>query len=272
LHQHDDTHGDHDHPASDDHCWYRGGAFRDELTSHLPFSILSVTLGLMLAGVICFFADDNVLAGAADVAAGLHQHDPDDAHAGHDHSHDHNHTNISAFLVLFHLFHPAHMLFSAAATAAMFFRYDRSITKAALIGFSGAVIVCGISDIIMPYLSAKIMGKTLELHLCIREHPMVVIPFAAIGVGLGILAAAGGTVKSTIFSHSLHVATSTMASIFYLIGPFGRLEWIHNIGTVFFYITLAVVIPCCLSDIVYPLMFNRDARDEYSRTGHDHPH
>jgi hypothetical protein len=63
-----------------------------------------------------------------------------------------------------------------------------------------------------------------------------------------------------------------MASIFYLIGPFGRFEWINELGWVFLFICVAVMIPCCLSDIVYPLLFTRKAREEYSRHGHQHPH
>jgi hypothetical protein len=70
----------------------------------------------------------------------------------------------------------------------------------------------------------------------------------------------------------MHVFVSTMASIFYLIGPFGRFEWIHELGWVFLFICVAVMIPCCLSDIVYPLLFTRKAREEYSRHGHQHPH
>ncbi|MCH8965131.1 MAG: hypothetical protein IIB58_09235 [Planctomycetes bacterium] len=164
------------------------------------------------------------------------------------------------------------MLFSAAATAAMFMRHEKNWGKAALVGFTGAVIVCGISDIVMPQCSLLVMGKSLPWHVCVLEHPMLVFPFAGIGVIIGVLAAAGGTSQSTIFSHSMHVFVSTMASIFYLIGPFGRFEWIHELGWVFLFICVAVMIPCCLSDIVYPLLFTRKAREEYSRHGHQHPH
>jgi hypothetical protein len=176
------------------------------------------------------------------------------------------------FRFLFHLFHPAHMLFSAAATALMFMRYDRSWIKAAIVGLSGAVVVCGISDIVMPHCSALIMNRDLPWHVCVIEHPMLVLPFAVIGVIVGLLAAAGGTLQSTIFSHSMHVFASTMASIFYLIAAFGRFEWISQLGMVFMFICLAVVIPCCLSDIVYPLLFTPKARKAYSQSGHVHPH
>lgn len=264
MHRHD-RHSDAPQ-AEAGRCWYKDGRFIHELTSHLPFSILSVTIGLMLAGVICFLADST--PASVQDAVVSHAHDPDDS--GHNHAHDE--PSLRGFLMLFHLFHPAHMLFSAAATAAMFMRYDRNWVKSVVIGLSGAIVVCGISDIIMPHCSALIMNKQLSWHICVLEHPMLVFPFAGFGVTLGILAAAGGSIQSTIFSHSMHVFVSTMASIFYLIGAFGLFEWVQQLGLVFLFICLAVVIPCCLSDIVYPLLFARKAREEYSESGHIHPH
>lgn len=40
----------------------------------------------------------------------------------------------------------------------------------------------------------------------------------------------------------------------------------------FLLIWVAVMILCCLSEIVYPLLLTRKARKEYSRHGHQHPH
>ena len=219
-----------------------------ELREHVPFSVSAVAIGLIAAGAICILGPATVSNDGTTASA----RDPAD--------------------LFFHLFHPAHMLFSAAATAAMFMRHEKNWGKAALVGFTGAVIVCGISDIVMPQCSIMLMGKSLPWHICVLEHPMLVLPFAGIGVIVGVLAAAGGTSQSTIFSHSMHVFVSTMASIFYLIGPFGRFEWIHELGWVFLFICVAVMIPCCLSDIVYPLLFTRKAREEYSLHGHQHPH
>jgi len=44
-----------------------------------------------------------------------------------------------------------------------------------------------------------------------------------------------------------------MASILYLVS-YGLTDWIHVIGAVFVLIILAVIIPCCFGDIVFPLM------------------
>jgi uncharacterized membrane protein len=194
----------------------------EELQEHLPYTILSVSVGVAILGILTFMAE---LLGASMVKP----------------SHE-----------LFHVFHPLHMLFSAAATTAMFWRHERKLLKAAIIGFVGAVGVCGISDIFIPYLSGLLLKVEMELHICIIKHPLMVLPFTVTGICLGLIVSAE-THKSTVFSHTGHVLVSSMASILYLVA-FGLTDWIHVIGMVFFYIVLAVVVPCCTSDIIFPLL------------------
>jgi len=213
-----------------------------ELVAHLPFSVSSVAIGLTFAGLICY------LAPAAATASGDH-------HGG-------------GVYTLFHLFHPMHMFFSAAATTAMFWRYDRSPYKAVIIGLIGAVGVCGVSDIVFPQLSLAIMGKSTPWHICIVQNPSLVLPFAAMGVIVG-LSSAGGVSRSTLFSHSLHVLASTAASIFYLVAGMKPLEWVDDLGHTFIFVIVAVMVPCCLSDIVFPLLMSKNARDK-ARLAHAH--
>ncbi len=196
-----------------------------ELRHHLPFSILSVCLGLMVVGTLNFIA--NIF----------------------------NIENTSASSIsLFHVFHPVHLLFSATATTAMFWQHERKVLKAITVGFIGSVVVCGASDIIIPFVSGTILGAQMHFHLCIVEHSALVLPFVVLGILAGFLAP--GTLEKqegVIFSHSLHVFTSSIASILYLIG-FGLTDWISRIGAVLVYSVIAVIIPCCTSDIIFPLM------------------
>ena len=215
-----------------------------ELREHLPFSVSAAAIGLIAAGAICILG-----LGAEREATGDHDHDP--------------------ARLFFHLFHPAHMLFSAAATTAMFHRFERKIIKAVIVGLIGAIGVCGVSDIVMPHLSLVILGVQTPWHICVYEHPNLVLPFAAIGVAMGI-AAAGSVVQSTIITHSLHVFASTMASIFYMVGPLGLTAWIDDLGRVFVFVVLAVMAPCCVSDIAFPTLMSRPARDRYSCEPHRH--
>ena len=263
-----------------------------ELVAHAPFSVSSVAIGLVLAGMVCILtprasdpAGDQAgptglgeahrrLDGEQARSPAVDRGHYDDAPGAGQATHGHDVFARS----LFHLFHPVHMFFSAAATTAMFWRYERRLFKASIIGIVGAVGVCGISDIIMPFASQFLLVKLgtlqaahpLHLHICLIESPALVLPFAAIGVAVG-LSAAVAVERSTLFSHSLHVFSSTMASIFYLIGPFGRTAWIDGLGWAFLLVVLAVMLPCCASDIVFPLALARPGRQRYALGGH-HAH
>ena len=61
-----------------------------------------------------------------------------------------------------------------------------------------------------------------------------------------------------------------MASIFYMVGPLGVVAWIGQIGTVFIFVVLAVTVPCCLSDIVFPLLMSKPSREKYLDEPHVH--
>jgi len=196
----------------------------DELREHLPYSIFSVAIGMMFLGILTFISG---IFGTGDIS------DPSKE--------------------LFHIFHPVHLLFSATATTAMFWRHDKGFVKAIVIGFIGSIGICGISDIFIPYLSGILLGVKMKLHICIIEHPSLILPFLITGIFAGFIVP-DTTHKSTIFSHTAHVLVSSMASILYLIG-FGLTEWVHVAGMVFVYMLLAVILPCCTSDIIFPLIF-----------------
>lgn len=268
MHQHDE------HPHGEG-LPTRHGALVQELVDHLPFSVSAVAIGLTIAGIICFLTPPQ--GPAPQPGLTLDQPAPADAH-GHggesvpidEHEHgdaEHEHRHDNPFQPLFHVFHPAHMLFSAAATTAMFWRYERRVIKALVIGLIGAIGICGLSDIVMPQLSLGMLGKRTPWHVCVYEHPSMVLSFAAVGVMVG-LAASAGVHRSTFFSHSLHVFCSTMASTFYLIGPLGQLAWIDDVGVVFLFIIVAVMVPCCLSDIVFPLFLAQGAKRRYNLDEH----
>ena len=67
----------HDHSDDKDHCYFKGRPMSHELFSHLPFSVLSVTAGLIFAGLICFMVPDALVEKAGAV---IHAHD----HGSHD--------------------------------------------------------------------------------------------------------------------------------------------------------------------------------------------
>lgn len=165
---------------------------------------------------------------------------------------------------LFHVFHPVHVLFSATATTAMFWRHERRLFKAIIIGLIGSLVICGFSDIFIPFLGGTIVGIEMEFHWCLIVHPMTIVPFAIFGVLLGLVSTDVIHGRgSTIFSHSSHVFISTMATMLYLMA-FGFTEWIPHIAETFLIIFLGVMIPCCISDIIFPLLMSKstDTMDE----------
>ena len=200
-----------------------------ELREHLPYSIFSVASGMIILGLLTFGSE---IFGAKNISVPSRG--------------------------LFHIFHPVHLLFSATATTAMFWRHEKKIFKAIIIGFIGAVGICGISDIFIPYIAGFLLGVKMHLHICIIEHPGLILPFVIAGIFTGLIVP-NATQKSTIFSHTAHILISSIASILYLIS-FGLVDWIHVAGMVFIYMVLAVIIPCCASDIVFPLLLTKKTK------------
>ncbi len=253
-----------------------------ELLSHLPFSIFSTVGGMALVAILTFVGKPFYEA-----AEGPHPHPAEPAHVeahpeaeagpesdepagAHDHDHDHAAGGLAGAMGdLFHIFHPAHMLFSATATTAMFWRYERRLLKACIVGFLGAIVVCGVSDVLIPYLSGLLLGAEMDVHICILQHPGLVLPFAVVGIIAGLLSAEH-IGRATFFSHTAHVLTSSTASLLYLVS-FGLQDWIDLAGLVFIFVVLAVMIPCCASDIVFPLLaVTRE--DEPAPHAHAHAH
>jgi hypothetical protein len=154
----------------------------------------------------------------------------------------------------FHVLHPLHVCLSAITTTAVFWRAERRLLRTILVGGFGSVIPCGLSDYIVPFVGGRVLGQAMELHICLLEHPMVVLPFLVLGIVAGFLLEqplSGGSV----FSHGAHVFVSSLAALVYLVS-YGFTGWLTDITLVFpvlFVVVMAVWVPCCMSDIVIPV-------------------
>ena len=255
-----------------------------ELGDHLPFTIFFTAAGIILAALLTY---GSIIAGAHEPKHGhpTAYHHEVEQREGHEAGKDTQDESgregekeratvfIVASHMIFHIFHPVHLLLSAMATTAMFFRFERRVWKAVLTGFIGAVGVCSLSDIFMPYLCGNLLEvKEMRFHWCLIEHPQMVLPFVALGIVSGLLAA-GVVARSTIISHSAHVFVSSTASLFYLIS-FGVPGWYgeDRLPLVFAIVILCVTIPCCLSDIIFPLLVAREEGELPHLHAHEHPH
>ena len=148
----------------------------------------------------------------------------------------------------FHILHPLHILVSSIVTAGIFYKYKKSFIQALLIGVTGAIIIGSISDIIFPYLGGIIFNLNTEFNLPIINKTTLILSTAILGSILGI------SFKITKFPHFIHVFLSIFASLFYLLAFSKTFEIIYFAGA-FFVVFIAVIIPCCLSDIIFPFLF-----------------
>jgi len=157
-------------------------------------------------------------------------------------------SNISN--TIFYTLHPLHVLLSALVTTSMYMRYRKGkIWVAILIGWTGAIGIATISDAMIPYLGGSLLHAQMEFHVPFIKEWW--INFLALG-GIAI----GYWRQTTRIPHFGHVLLSTWASLFYILA-FGKAEWIPLLPFIFLFLFLAVWLPCCTSDIVYPLLFVR---------------
>ncbi len=149
----------------------------------------------------------------------------------------------------FYTLHPLHVALSAIATTAMYKKYSNGkVWAAILIGYSGSIGIATLSDAVIPYLGGVLLGIKIEFHVPFIEEWWLINPLALIGIAIGYFR------PTTKFPHYGHVLLSTWASLFYFTA-FGIAYWIPLLPFIFLFLFLAVWIPVCLSDIVFPLLF-----------------
>jgi hypothetical protein len=153
----------------------------------------------------------------------------------------------------FEIFHSIHILASAIVTAGIFYKYSKKISHSILVGIFGAIIIGSISDIIFPFLGGTLLGLNTKLHLPIFEEPLKIIVFSLGGTLIGVFG------KITKIPHFIHVFSSVFASLFYLISFSSTLNLIHLLISILI-IFFAVLIPCCISDIIFPLLLLKNKK------------
>jgi hypothetical protein len=119
-----------------------------------------------------------------------------------------------------------------------------------IIGFVGSVGIATISDSLIPYLGEIMLNMPNRgLHIGFIEKWWLINPLALLGIAVAYFR------PSTRFPHAGHVLLSTWASLFHiLMAVGGPVNWLSYL-VVFVFLFIAVVIPCCVSDIVFPLLF-----------------
>ncbi|MCG8432348.1 MAG: hypothetical protein MJA29_14415 [Candidatus Omnitrophica bacterium] len=161
---------------------------------------------------------------------------------------------------LFYVFHPLHVLLSALVTASLFHLHTCprgegrrcNLPLLFFIGLAGSVGIATLSDSIVPYLGEVILDLPhRHHHIGFLEKWWLIAGVAVVGVVIAYFN------PSTTFPHAGHVLISTWASVFHIIMAKGsNLSWGAYAG-IFVFLFLAVWLPCCISDIVFPMLFVR---------------
>ncbi len=154
---------------------------------------------------------------------------------------------------LFWGLHPLHVVLSALVTTGMYRLHGKGrLGTAILVGYFGSVGIATLSDCIIPYLGECLLRLPNKgIHLGFVEKWWLVNPLAAAGIALGY------RWPHTKIPHAGHVLLSTWTSLFHMTmameGQLGAL----TTGVVLVFLFLAVWLPCCTSDIVFPLILVR---------------
>jgi hypothetical protein len=120
------------------------------------------------------------------------------------------------------------------------------------VGYFGSVGIATLSDSIVPFLAESLLSLPhAEAHIGFIEIWWLVNPAALLGIAIGFWK------PQTKFPHTGHVFLSTWASLFHIIMAMGAtVDWVLVLP-IFAFLFLAVWLPCCMSDIAFPLFFSR---------------
>ena len=209
-------------------------AITSELKNHAPFTALGAVSGILII----------ILISAAKLPRGFSE-------------------------TLFWTLHPLHVFLSALVTTAMYELHKCprigfkciggkcNFWALTAIGYAGSVGIATLSDSLIPFLAEYLLDMPNRgVHLGFIEKWWLVNPMALLGIAVGYLW------PRTRFPHMGHVFLSTWASVFHITMAMGApLTWLTALLIALF-LFLSVWVPCCVSDIVFPLLFVKDIKKE----------
>ena len=204
---------------------------------------------------------------------------------------------------LFSIFHPAHVALSAMVTASMFSLHimKKRFLLVLAVGYFGSIGIATVSDIIIPQLGSDLLGLNIpshtevhhnetpstekneadieheynehsggHMHFGFIEEWYIVNPAALLGILIAYF------LPHTKLPHAGHVLISTWASSSYLLMSIQSEMTIAVAMGVFATLFVATWLPCCVSDIVFPLLFVKSdielAGSCPAHSLHSHPH
>jgi hypothetical protein len=157
---------------------------------------------------------------------------------------------------IFYTLHPLHVLVSALVTASMYELHvggNFKLWVLIIIGYVGSIGIATLSDSLIPYIGESLLNlPNRGMHLGFIEEWWLVNPLALIGILIAYFKPA------TKVPHYGHVLLSTWASLFHIIMALGSSLSLLTYIVILFFLFISVWIPCCISDIVFPLLFIKE--------------
>jgi hypothetical protein len=193
---------------------------------------------------------------------------------------------------LFYIFHPAHVVLSAMVTASLFRLHEKtkSFLIVLIIGYVGSIGTATLSDSILPFFGEDILGVAVpteaavhshgheagseqkherELHIGFIEEWYIVNPAALLGIVIAYF------LPRTKLPHAFHILISTWASTAHIMMNTNQpMTAVLALG-IFVVLFIAVLLPCCFSDIVFPMLFVKAEGEQCVFCGgghHNHRH
>ena len=160
---------------------------------------------------------------------------------------------------LFYVFHPLHIALSAVVTTSLYRMYVvnekpgiKMFLKVIVIGYLGSVTIGTLSDSLIPFWGEMLLNMPhRHTHIGFIEKWWLINPVAIISILIAYRK------PFTKLPHAAHVLISTWASLFHMLMASDTTQAISYFG-IFIFLFIAVWLPCCFSDIVFPLLFIKD--------------
>jgi hypothetical protein len=191
---------------------------------------------------------------------------------------------------LFYIFHPVHVVLSAMVTASLFRLHERtkSFLIVMIVGYVGSIGTATLSDSILPFFGEEIMGVGVpteasvhshehdvepdehqaELHIGFIEEWYLVNPAAFLGILIAYF------LPRTKTPHAFHILISTWASTAHIMMNTHQPITAYLMIGIFVVLFIAVWLPCCFSDIVFPMLLVKSDGEQcaFCDGGRHHEH